>query len=143
MIESGTLVKVYEPNTPGDPNDPNDPNVPDGYTRPDVAAQVLVQPTTIKRLGSNDPLTVRAALPKGIRPSDVNDVVPLTLWPGGAQATKQSIFLWWSGKTIISAQFDKTKLLKAVSEDGLAGVQFLGYLKDGRSFGGTYTVTIK
>ncbi len=142
MIESGTLVKVYEPNTPGDPNNPDDPNVPDGYTKPDVAAQVLVQPV-IKRLGANDPIAVLASLPKGIRPLDVNDAVPLTLWPGGAQATKQSMVLWLSGKTLITAQFDRTKLLKAVPEDGLVEVQFLGYLKDGRSFGGTYTVAIK
>jgi hypothetical protein len=143
MIESGTLVKVYEPNIPGEPNEPNDPNVPDSYTKPDVAAQVLVQPTTIKRLGSSDPLTVMAALPTGIRPSDVNNLEPLTLWPGGAQATKQSIFLWLSGKTIVLALFDRTKLLQAVPENGTADVHFLGYLKDGRSFGGTYTITIK
>jgi hypothetical protein len=143
MVESGTLVKVYEPNTPGEPNDPNDPNVPDNYTKPDVAAEVLVLPTIIQRLHSSDPITVQASLPKGIRPSDVNDLAPLTLWPGGAQATRYSIFRWFGDKTIVLTLFDRTELLKAVPENGTVDVRFLGYLKDGRSFGGTYTVVIK
>jgi hypothetical protein len=143
MIESGTLVKVYEPNKPGEPNNPNEPNEPDGLEKPDVAVQLFVQPSTIKRSGSTDSILVTATLPKGIRPSDVNSVEPLTLWPGGAKATKQSIFLWVTGKTIIFAWFDEAKLLKAVPNNGPVDLLFLGYLKDDRSFGGTYKVTIK
>jgi hypothetical protein len=143
MIESGTLVKVYEPNTPGEPNNPGDPNEPDSYQKPDVLAEISIQPQTIKRLGSVNSIAVVATLPKGIRPADINDVEPLTLWPGGAEAIDQTVFVWLTGRTIIWAWFDKAKLLEAVPENGPTDVLFRGYLKDERSFGGTYRVTIK
>jgi hypothetical protein len=144
VIDSGRLVKIGEPNVPPGPIDPNDPNsAPGDYTDPDVAAHTFVLSPVVKRNNPGDSIVVVASLPKAIRPADVNDAKPLMLWPGAAQATSQAAYLWLGGNTIVTATFQAADLLTTVPDDGPIELHFLGWLKDGRTFGGAYTVTTK
>jgi len=141
VIESGRCVKA-EP--PSDPNNPTDPNgTPGDETEPNVPASVVVLPSVLSRGHASDSIMVVAALPKGIRPLDVDDKQPWVLLPGGAQATQQNAFVWLTGQTMVTASFDGTKLMAAVPNNGKVELRFAGRLKDGRSFGGTCVVTIK
>jgi len=146
VIESGAVVKPpewNEPPEPNDPNDPNDPNSPGGFIEPDVMAEVLVIPSSITRRNTSDPLTASVILPQSIRAADVDRAEPLRMRPGNLKGTKQTIFVWLTGRVIVTASFSRAELMQAVTDNGNTELQVFGKLKDGRYFGGTDTVTIK
>jgi len=136
-LEKGTLVNSAppkpEPNTPGGDTD----------TRVDVAAEVSIMPSVIKRYVGVDPITVFITLPKGFLPMNVDQTKPLVLAPTNVQATKRTTFLWLTGQVITIASFDRAKFLQAMPTDGDVPLTVIGYLKDGRHFGAAVTVKIQ
>jgi hypothetical protein len=137
-LESGVLTNA-KPSTPPDPN--NKP--PEGGESVDVAAEISILPSVIKRLGPAEPITSFLSLPRGLLPVDVDETQPIVLTPGGAQATKRTTFLWLTGQVIVVASFDRAKLLETVTTNGDVSLQVAGRLKDGRYFGGTDAVRIE
>jgi hypothetical protein len=107
-----------------------------------VPAKAMVSPSQISRGGGN-PVVATLILPKGKRPSDLDNSQPLLLFPGGIKARKQSAFLWLSGSTLVMAQFDRAALLKAVATNGYVELRVVGKLRNGQFFSGTDTIKIK
>lgn len=140
VIESGTIVKTVDPDKPGDPGEGE-------WTgpgqRPDIYTPVFIVPSVINRNDPDDPVTVMANLPDDIRPEDVDGTQLLVLLPGGVKALKQTAFEWLNCKTLVMASFRRTAIMEAIPENGEATVQIDGKLKDGRSFAGLYTITLK
>ncbi len=139
VIDSGGLVKVNEPNGPADPNDGSSGE----EQKPDVTVPVFIVPSVIGRNDPDNPVTAIAGLPDDIGPADIDEMEPLLLWPGALEAMEQTVFRWLNGRTIVMASFSKTAILEAIPEDGPAELRFTGRLKDGRYFGGPYTITIR
>ena len=135
-LEKGVLVNTAPPKPP-------DPNTPGGDQHVDVAADISILPSVVKRYGGAEPITAFLSLPKGLFPVDVDETQPLLLTPGGAQATKRTTFLWLTGQVIILASFDRAKLLEAGPANGNVSLQVTGQLKDGRHFGGAGIIKIE
>jgi hypothetical protein len=134
-LDSGVTTN---PSVPSNPNTPTDPN-----TKPtEVTAQALILPSVIKRQGPAEAISAFLSLPTGLLPADVDESQPFVLLPGGAQATRQTTFMWLSGQVVIFASFDRTKLLQTVTTAGETTVQVMGQLKDGRHFGGSNKIVI-
>lgn len=140
VIESGAIVKAIDP---GDPGDPGEGEWPGPGEKPDVVVPVFMVPSVIGRDDPDDPVTAIANLPEDIDPADIDEKELLVLLPGGLKALKQTAFKWLNCKTIVMASFRRTALMEAVPENGKATLQITGRLRDGRFFGGLYTITVK
>jgi len=136
-LDKGTLVSTDPPKPPPEPNTPG------GDERVDVVADVSVLPSAIKRYVGVEPITVFLTLPKGYFPVHVDETKPVLLAPIGVQATKRTTFLWLTGQVITIASFDRAKLLQAIPANGDIPLTVIGYLKDGRHFGGAITIRIE
>ncbi len=137
-LDQGTLVNTAPPKPP-EPNTPGG----EGDQHVDVAADVSVSPSVIKRYAGVDPITVFITLPKGFFPANVDETKPLVLAPTTVQATRRTTFLWLTGQVITIASFDRVKLLQAIPTDGEVPLTVIGHLKDGRHFGSAITVKIE
>jgi hypothetical protein len=138
-LDQGVLVNTEPPKPPGP-----EPNTPPGTDdRVDVAADVSVQPSVVKRYVGVDPITVVLTLPKGFFPSHVDTARPVVLAPVGVQATTCTTFLWLSGRVVTVASFDRAKVMQAIPANGETSLTAIGYLKDGRHFGGAITIKIE
>lgn len=137
-LDSATFVKTSD--TPTDTNDTTtDPNL----VTTEVTGDAHFLPTVIKRQGAATAITALLTLPEGYLPADIDTTEPLTLLPGGAEATTWNSFVWLSGRTVVVGSFNRTKLLETVTTSGETTLQVKGVLKDGRHFGGTATVTLQ
>jgi len=106
-----------------------------------AAVPAVISPSDLTRSRPTSFL-VMVSLPKGKRPSDVVRTEPLLCFPGGLQATVQSVSSWLSGKTVVMARFNSAELMAAVPANGSVVLQFVGRYTDGQFFSGTGTVQI-
>jgi predicted outer membrane repeat protein len=84
-------------------------------------------------------------LPPGVTADQVDAELPLLLYPGRIESMSQYVFETDMDGTIITTIFgffDKTRLLRAVSENGNIELRVTGRLKTGQSFCGCDTVMI-
>ena len=135
-VDNGVVVNPNAP--PTNPNNPTDPNT----TATEIAGDAYIAPAVIRRQGPAETISAFLSLPEGLFPSDVDETQPLLLLPGAAEATRRATFMWLSGHVIITASFDRTKLLQTVTTNGEVTVQIMGTLRDGRRFSGTDKVII-
>ncbi len=107
-----------------------------------LPADVCIIPSVIRRrsYGSSDKILAIVQLPAGVRESDIKDR-PLILYPGGIEASQQSIYDTGSRVKII-VSFDKTPIMDAVRDNGKVKLEVAGQLKSGQLFRGEQTVHI-
>ena len=85
-------------------------------------------------------------LPEGITKEQIDSNEPILLYPGGIEADRRYIInsrRRGSGRAIVFAFFDKSKLMDAAGDNGKIELQVVGQLKSGQCFYGTDTVWIK
>ncbi len=110
-----------------------------------LSCHLRVLPEVINRKSHQRHIMAWLTLPSEITRADVNDAVPLSLYPGGIEADGQYVFENWMGQDrhiSILAFFDKAELMSAVPDNGRADLQVVGRLKSGRYLYGCDTVRI-
>ena len=106
-------------------------------------ATVTIVPSQIATNSSQSKILAMVSLPAGVTKKDFDNSRKLILYPGTLSATAQTVATWLGGKTLITASFSKSQLLKAVSGKGQKELQVVGQLKSGQYFWASTTVTIK
>jgi hypothetical protein len=116
-----------------------------------LESKLEIMPCVINRDGRNcyKPGNIIAfiRLPEGIAKNDIDSNAPLTLYPGGIEASWQLVIPQGNCKNRkhlvgILAFFDKDAVLDAVATDGRVELTVVGSLKAGQYFYGNDTVTI-
>jgi len=123
-------------------NDGSDDSEPD-YTTVTVAgpvrAHMRIFPRAINRRGQKSTILAWLSLPAGVSKKQIDEQVPLLLYPGGVEASKQSIFQHnakYRIRTNVLGFFKTAELLKAAADDGPVLLEVVGRLKSGRYFYG-------
>ncbi len=104
-----------------------------------------IMPRTINRKSRQRHIMVWMRLPAGISKDDIDENVPLTLYPGDIEASRQFILQNNRGvntHAFILAFFKKSDLMNAVPEDGQVQLEAVGQLVTGRYFFGQRTIRI-
>ena len=104
-----------------------------------------IMPRTINRKSRQRYIIAWLSLPEGVTKDDIDDNIPLTLYPGDIEASRQFIFQNDRGgntHTFILAFFNKSDLMNAVPDDGQVQLEAVGQLNTGRYFFGQRTIRI-
>ena len=155
LLSASPCINAGDPCYPYDPNETDldgNPRIIDGQIDmgaleylPPLEARLLILPRTINRKSHQNHIMAWLSLPAGVTKDDIDPNVPLTLYPGQIEASRQFIF---ENKrrdrtnTSIVAFFKRKDLMTAVSEDGPVQLDVVGQLNTGRYFFGQRTVRI-
>ncbi len=104
-----------------------------------------IMPRTISRINRQRYIIAWLSLPEGVTKDDIDPDVPLTLYPGQIEASRQFIFendRYNNPGTFILAFFNKRDLMNAIPEDGQVQLEAVGQLNTGRCFFGQRTIRI-
>ena len=104
-----------------------------------------IMPRTINRRSRQRHIIAWLSLPAEVTGDDIDKNVPLTLYPGDIEASRQFIFesdRYGNTHAFILAFFNKRDLMNAVPEDGPVQLEVVGQLNTGRYFFGQRTVRI-
>ncbi len=104
-----------------------------------------IMPRTINRKSRQRHIMAWLSLPEGVTKDDIDENVPLTLYPGDIEASRQFIFENNRGgntHTFILAFFKKSDLMNAVPDNGQVQLEAVGQLNTGRYFFGQRTIRI-
>jgi hypothetical protein len=107
-----------------------------------IGTQAFVSSRVIQRSAPAEIVTL-TVMPKGKYPNDFDSAETVLLFPGGARATRQSVFMWFSGDALVMAAFPGADLTAAVPANGPVQLRTVGRLKNGLFFSGSDTVTIQ
>ena len=155
LLQTSPCINAGDPNHPYDPNETDldgNPRIIDGRIDmgaleylPPLEARLLIRPRTINRRSRQRHIMAWLSLPAEVTRDDIDENVPLTLYPGQIEASRQFIFENNRGgntHTFILAFFKKSDLMNAVPEDGQVQLEAVGQLNTGRYFFGQHTVRI-
>jgi predicted outer membrane repeat protein len=106
-----------------------------------IRADLWIFPQIINRRGKLSEILALVTLPKGIAKEQIDRNRPLLLYPGGIESSRQFVIGHFAGVTIFSS-FDKSKLTRAVPENGRVLLTVQGQLRTGQHFCGSDMVTI-
>ena len=155
LLQTSPCINAGDPNHPYDPNETDldgNPRIIDGRIDmgaleylPPLEARLLIMPRTINRKSRQRHIMAWLSLPAEVTRDDIDENVPLTLYPGDIEASRQFIFQnnrYDRTHTFILAFFKKSDLMNAVPEDGQVQLEAVGQLNTGRYFFGQHTVRI-
>ncbi len=110
-----------------------------------IQARLRLLPRTINRQSKMKRVMAWMKLPEDITKKQINENIPLLLYPGPLEPVNQYIFEQGQKgrkRTRIFIIYDKAELLSAVPDNGLVDVQVIGSLNTGQQFYGNSFVTI-
>jgi hypothetical protein len=110
-----------------------------------LKGNLKITPQTINRKSNQPHILAFIRLPAGIKRSDINCNEPITLYPGGIEASRRWIIPYNDGGrpgTGIFAFFDKDALMNAVPTNSNIELKVAGKFKSGQYFYGCETIRI-
>jgi len=110
-----------------------------------LTGKLSIEPCVINRRSNQPHILAFIRLPAGIKRSDIDCNEPITLYPGGIEASRRWVIPCNDGgrpSTGIFAFFDKDTLMAAVPQNGNKELKVAGKLKSGQYFYGCDTVKI-
>ncbi len=148
-------INTGDPCYPQGPNETDldgNPRIIDGridmgayeYLQP-LESRLWILPRTISRKSRQKNIMAWLRLPAGITRDDIDPNVPLTLYPGDIEASRQFIFQndrYNNPGTFILAFFKKSDLMDAVPDNGQVQLEVVGQLNTSRYFFGRRTIRI-